>query len=580
MLKPESQSNSPDEGDHPSPHTMESNETKETVLSSTTLAPETTNGDPMDTGASVSAAMGPPTLSSPDVEQIGGVMGGVAGAVDPMNPGHPGPGAALGAAAAAAAAAQPKVVQTAFIHKLYNMLEDPNIQHLISWSTSNESFVMSPSSEFAKVLSQYFKHTNVSSFVRQLNMYGFHKVSDVFHTGSPETMLWEFKHGNGNFKRGDLMGLREIKRRASRHALINRETFPANHKVHPSQPGVSVEPMLDSTECRIASLEHNLYDVHSRLARTEENYASLHQRYHSSSEALLRCHQFTHDLSNMLVEIIPDPSNPIRRDISIMQKELGRQMDILRTPEDPSEMYLAIRPHRIPNVSPDGGSFSPRQTARDDLRRPTQLSVPQPNFFRPPIPAHATMSPRRYGSVGNGTYSPGSLRPQQAPPPPPPPQYSLASNTSPAANLGRRHTSADIRLHGWQGQTGSPYASGNSSVQWPSSPKRTSNAGDHSLHVREVLARYEIQQPPQSHGSRQTTPPLTNDTPSTTSADSSWSMAGSRFLQKAADPPGGPFSRRSSLASNVHSLLNPSDTVERNDEDEFIIDDRKRKRLQ
>jgi hypothetical protein len=34
-----------------------------------------------------------------------------------------------------------------------SMLEDPNISHLISWSNSDESFVMSPSNDFSKVLS-------------------------------------------------------------------------------------------------------------------------------------------------------------------------------------------------------------------------------------------------------------------------------------------------------------------------------------------------------------------------------------------------------------------------------------------
>lgn len=110
-----------------------------------------------------------------------------------------------------------KANQAAFIHKLYNMLEDSSISHLISWTPSNESFVITPGEEFSKVLSQYFKHTNVSSFVRQLNMYGFHKVNDTFN--SSDYNQWEFKHGGGAFKRGDVESLRAIKRRASRQSM-------------------------------------------------------------------------------------------------------------------------------------------------------------------------------------------------------------------------------------------------------------------------------------------------------------------------------------------------------------------------
>ena len=39
-----------------------------------------------------------------------------------------------------------------FAYMSFSMLEDRSIQHLISWSNNNESFVMSPSSDFSKVL--------------------------------------------------------------------------------------------------------------------------------------------------------------------------------------------------------------------------------------------------------------------------------------------------------------------------------------------------------------------------------------------------------------------------------------------
>jgi hypothetical protein len=114
-------------------------------------------------------------------------------------------------------------------------------------------------------------------------------VSDVFHTGSPDSALWEFKHGNGNFKRGDLVGLREIKRRASRHALIHRDSFPG-HKAVPSQPGTPADPVPDATEARLMNLEHLLYDMHNRLNRAEEGNAALNSRCQAMAESMSRCY--------------------------------------------------------------------------------------------------------------------------------------------------------------------------------------------------------------------------------------------------------------------------------------------------
>ncbi|EEY19438.1 flocculation suppression protein [Verticillium alfalfae VaMs.102] len=261
-------------------------------------------------------------------------------------------------AAAAAAVHQPKIVQTAFIHKLYNMLEDPSIQHLISWSPTAESFVMSPSPDFSKVLAQYFKHTNISSFVRQLNMYGFHK-------GNPDMALWEFKHGNGNFKRGDLVGLREIKRRASRHALVHRD-YP-NTKPSTSQPGTPAEPMPppppESAETRGGSVEHALYDLSMRLQRSEESAHFMHIKHQAVMETMTRLLQFNQELSRAVLGLVPDQGHP---------SEMHRQADLLRSVDEPEPPFSASRSY-FSNI--ENAPVSPRQMPQDDPRR-TNLTVP------------------------------------------------------------------------------------------------------------------------------------------------------------------------------------------------------------
>ena len=258
------------------------------------------------------------------------------------------------------------------------------------------------------------------------------------------------------------------------------------------------------------------------------------------------------------------------------QKDITKHLDMVHGLDDPHELLLSGRQPYFSNMALDTAPLSPRQMPQEE-RRPSLHAPPhRSSLFRPPVAPHLSISPRRYGSIGTANPSPSYHRPVALPPPPPPPQHPLASVIEPGVNLGRRHTSADIRVPGWPPQGESPYESGEPSAHWPSSPKRTPNPGDQQ--VRDVLAQYELGGPRQHFESRQPTPPMTNDTaPSTLGVDSAWSFGGSKFLPRLLDS--APQTRRSSMASNVHSLLNPAETIER-DQDDVMGDDRKRKRMQ
>ncbi|TKA58764.1 hypothetical protein B0A49_08315, partial [Cryomyces minteri] len=63
-----------------------------------------------------------------------------------------------------------------FVQKLSRQVEASNNTNLIRWSDDGNSFLVLNEDEFAKTLiPDLFKHNNYASFVRQLNMYGFHK---------------------------------------------------------------------------------------------------------------------------------------------------------------------------------------------------------------------------------------------------------------------------------------------------------------------------------------------------------------------------------------------------------------------
>ena len=63
-----------------------------------------------------------------------------------------------------------------FLTKTYHMIEKCD-QEVATWSENGDNFVVKNVEKFASsVLPQYFKHSNFSSFARQLNFYGFRKL--------------------------------------------------------------------------------------------------------------------------------------------------------------------------------------------------------------------------------------------------------------------------------------------------------------------------------------------------------------------------------------------------------------------
>nr|1HKS_A Chain A, HEAT-SHOCK TRANSCRIPTION FACTOR [Drosophila melanogaster]1HKT_A Chain A, HEAT-SHOCK TRANSCRIPTION FACTOR [Drosophila melanogaster] len=101
----------------------------------------------------------------------------------------------------------------AFLAKLWRLVDDADTNRLICWTKDGQSFVIQNQAQFAKeLLPLNYKHNNMASFIRQLNMYGFHKITSI-DNGGLRFDRDEIEFSHPFFKRNSPFLLDQIKRK-------------------------------------------------------------------------------------------------------------------------------------------------------------------------------------------------------------------------------------------------------------------------------------------------------------------------------------------------------------------------------
>ncbi|KAG7199312.1 hypothetical protein KM043_018164 [Ampulex compressa] len=204
----------------------------------------------------------------------------------------------------------------AFLAKLWKLVEDPETDDLICWSLNGRSFFIRNQAQFAReLLPHYYKHNNMASFVRQLNMYGFHKKVSV-ELGGLKCDRDEMEFAHQFFCKGHPYLVEHIKRKIA----SSKGQDPAHTPIKPE--------LMNKMLTEVRSMRGRQEHLDSRLGAMKRENEALWRELAMLRQKHLKQQQIVNKLIHFLVTLV-QPSRggglSVKRRYPLMIDDSNRQ---------------------------------------------------------------------------------------------------------------------------------------------------------------------------------------------------------------------------------------------------------------